>query len=438
MGRLLRESSCTIETMSLKNTFVIEGLSGKKTLKGVLPVFGAKNNVLKVMAAAALIDGESAFTNVPDIADVASLGRILEGLGAFVTHHENTLTVSAKKLSGTVLDYTLAKSMRASIVLIGPLLARLGSVTFPHPGGDVIGDRPIDIFISGFQKLGAQYSETGDSYTLSASGGLLGGEIFFRIVSVTATETFMMAATLAKGPVTLKNCAMEPEIVALAEFLQSCGAKIEGAGTSTILIRPSVLTAPASPFRIIPDRIEATTFLVLGALAGEAITVTDIVPEHLDAVFETLRTMGVPFTVGKDSVSIRAPQELHPIKLRTHEYPGFPTDAQAPMMVLLTQAVGESAVRETVFDGRLNYTTELVSMGADIKVWNPHRAEVKGPTPLKARDINGPDIRAGLAYILAAAIADGTSHVGNANLVDRGYSHIENRLQAVGLSITRN
>ncbi len=424
--------------MSSKNVFTIEGLAGKKSLKGLLPVYGAKNNVLKVMAAAALIEGESKFTNVPDIADVASLGRILEGLGAFVTHQGHELTVSAKSLSGSVLDSTLAKSMRASIVLIGPLLARLGSVTFPHPGGDVIGERPIDIFISGFQKLGAQYSESSDSYTLSAPGGLSGGEIFFRIVSVTATETFMMAATLAKSPVTLKNSAMEPEIVALAEFLQSCGAKIEGAGTPTIIIHPSVLTAPTSAFRIIPDRIEAATFLVLGALAGEELTVTDIVPSHLDALFETLRMMGVDFSVEKDSVTIRAPKELRAIKLRTHEYPGFPTDAQAPMMVLLTQAIGESAIRETVFDGRLNYTAELVRMGADIKVWNPHRAEVKGPTPLKARDIDGPDIRAGLAFILAAAIADGTSHVGNANLVDRGYEAIEKRLSAVGLSISRN
>jgi len=390
------------------------------------------------MAAAALIEGESKFTNVPDIADVASLGRILEGLGAFVTHQGHELTVSAKGLSGSVLDFTLAKSMRASIVLIGPLLARLGTVTFPHPGGDVIGERPIDIFISGFQKLGAEYHEAGDSYTLSAPGGLSGGEIFFRIVSVTATETFMMAATLAKGPVTLKNCAMEPEIVALAEFLQSCGAKIEGAGTPTIIIHPSVLSAPASVFRIIPDRIEAATFLTLGALAGESLVVTDIDPSHLDAIFDAFRMMGVPFEVGKDSVTVRAPEELRPLKLRTHEYPGFPTDAQAPMMVLLTQANGESAIRESVFDGRLNYTAELVRMGADIKVWNPHRAEVKGPTPLKARDIDGPDIRAGLAFILAAAIADGTSHVGNAHLVDRGYEAVEKRLSAVGLSISRN
>ncbi|MES2135282.1 MAG: UDP-N-acetylglucosamine 1-carboxyvinyltransferase [Patescibacteria group bacterium] len=424
--------------MASKNVFTIEGLAGKKSLKGSIPVFGAKNNVLKVMAASALIEGESKFTNVPNIADVTSMSRILEGLGAFVTHTGSELTVSAKSLSGSVLDQTLAKSMRASVVLIGPLLARLGSVTFPHPGGDVIGERPIDIFISGFQKLGANYSETADSYTLSAPGGLSGGEIFFRIVSVTATETFMMAATLAKAPVTLKNCAMEPEIVALAEFLISCGARIEGVGTPTVVIHPSTLTPPVSAFRIIPDRIEASTFLALGAIAGNGLTVTGIVPEHLDAVLEVLRMMGVPLRVEKDSITVSAPETLNPIKLRTHEYPGFPTDAQAPMMVALTQAEGESTVVETIFNGRLNYTTELVSMGAKIAVVNPHRATVKGKTLLKARDIDGPDIRAGLAYILAAAIADGTSHVGNAHLMDRGYEAIEKRLAAVGLSISRN
>lgn len=419
------------------DTLVIEGLSGKKRLKGSIPVFGAKNNVLKVMAAAALIEGESSFTNVPDIADVASMARILEGLGAFVSRSGDTLTVNAKELSGTVVNAEMGKSIRASVVLIGPVLARLGSITFPHPGGDVIGERPIDIFISGFQALGASYSHEGDTHTLSAPGGLSGGEFFFRVVSVTATETMMMAATKAHGPVTLKNCAMEPEIGALADFLKSCGAHIEGAGTPTILIQPSTLSAPAKPFRVIPDRIEAATFLTLGALAAEELTVTGIEPSHLDAVLEVLLRVGVPVSIGKDFVTVRAPETLKPARLRTHEYPGFPTDAQAPFTILLTQAEGESAILETIFDGRLNYTAELVGMGANIQLVNPHRAIVKGKTPLKGREISGPDIRAGLAFILAAAIADGTSKVGNAHLVDRGYEKIEKRLAGVGLSIER-
>lgn len=420
------------------NTFTIIGLSGKKLLKGSIPIYGAKNNVLKVMAAAALIEGKSSFTNVPDIADVVSMGKLLEDLGGYVKRDGHSLTVQAKDITGTVLNNTLAKSMRASIVLLGPLLARFGSVTFPHPGGDVIGERPIDLFISGFQKLGAEFSESGDSYTLKAPQGLSGGEIFFRIVSVTATETFMMAGTKAHAPLTLKNCAMEPEVVALAEYLISCGAKIEGVGSSTLVIHPSVLTPPESPFSIVPDRIEAATFLALGAMAGESITVTGVIPAHMDAILDALRSTGASVLVDRDTVTISAPEVIQPIKLRTHEYPGFPTDAQAPMMVVLTQAEGESTVVETIFNGRLNYTTELVGMGAKISVVNPHRATIKGKTPLKARDIDGPDIRAGLSFILAAAIADGTSHIGNAHLVDRGYEAIEKRLASVGLQITRS
>lgn len=420
------------------SSFIIEGLSGKKLLKGTIPVYGAKNNALKVMAAAALIPGESRFTNIPAIADVLSMKKLLEGAGAFVSQSGSGLSVNARELSETVLVPEVARSMRASVVLMGPLLARLGQVTFPHPGGDVIGERPIDIFISGFQKLGAIFSEVGDSYTLSAPRGLSGGEIFMRTVSVTATETFMMAATLAKGPITLKNCAMEPEIAALAEFLKSCGAKIEGAGTPIISIAPSVLVEPAKPFKVIPDRIEAATFLALGALAAEELTVTDIESAHLDAVLDIFSAMGVSFITRKDSITVRAPEKLLPVPLRTHEYPGFPTDAQAPLTVVLTQAEGESTVLETIFDGRLNYTAELVRMEADIELITPHRAKVRGKTPLKAANIETPDIRAGLAFILAAIIADGTSKVGNAHLIDRGYAEIEKRLQRVGVSIQRS
>ncbi len=419
------------------DTFVIEGLSGKKLLSGTIPVYGAKNAVLPIMAAAALLEGETKLANVPGITDVGSMSRLLEDLGAFVTQTGKEMTISAKGVSGTVLNPDIAKLMRASIVLTGPILARMGQVTFPHPGGDVIGERPIDIFVSGFKKLGATYTETAESYTLSAPGGLSGGEFFFRIVSVTATETIMMAAVLAKGPVTLKNCAMEPEVIAVADFLISCGAQIEGAGTPTIRIKPSVLHVPENVCSIIPDRIEATTFLALGALAGEELQITNIEPSHLDAVLDMFSAAGVTFSITKNAITVRAPEKFNPVKLRTHEYPGFPTDGQAPMTILLTQAEGESAIYETIFDGRLRYIDELTGMGANVTVVNPHRANVKGSTPLTGRDIATPDIRAGLAFILAAAIADGKSNIGNAHLIDRGYEKIEERLSAVGLSIKR-
>ncbi len=247
----------------------------------------------------------------------------------------------------------------------------------------------------------------------------------------------MMAATKANAPVTLKNCAMEPEVVSTAEYLKKCGAKIEGAGTPTIVVYPSHLTPPQTPFRIIPDRIEAASFLALGALAARSLTVTGSEPAHLDAVLNALSYMGVPISISGDSITVRAPEKIIPTRLRTHEYPGFPTDAHPPFLVLETQAEGESVMIESIFDGRLNYTTELVKMGADIKIVSPHRANIRGKTALSAADIDTPDIRAGLAFMLAAIIAKGKSKVGNAQLIDRGYESIEKRLQAVGVRIER-
>jgi UDP-N-acetylglucosamine 1-carboxyvinyltransferase len=254
---------------------------------------------------------------------------------------------------------------------------------------------------------------------------------------VTATETVMMAATRANAPVTLKNAALEPEVVATAEYLKACGAVISGAGTPTITIRPSALIPPAKPFTVIPDRIEAASFLTLGALAGKEIIVSGLNLEHIDSVLETLRMMNVPLRIEKNEIMVSSPEKISPIDIRTHEYPGFPTDVQAPMTVLLTQAEGESTVLETIFDGRLNYVTDLVRMGADVRLWNPHKATVKGKTSLKARDIDGPDIRAGLAFVLASVIADGISKIGNTHLIDRGYESIEKKLSDVGVSITR-
>jgi UDP-N-acetylglucosamine 1-carboxyvinyltransferase len=419
------------------SSFVIEGLAGKKSLKGTIAIPGMKNAVLPIMAAATLINGESNLTNVPDIADVKSMVTLIEELGGFVSREDHKMSIRTQDFSGTVLNAEIAKRMRASVLMTGPILARLGQVTFPHPGGCVLGSRPIDIFVTGFQKMGATYTETGESYTLSAPNGLQGTDIFFRVVSVTGTESFLIAAALAKGVTVLRNCAMEPEVVATAEFLNSCGAKIEGAGTPTITITPSALHAPEKETRIIPDRIEAGSFMVLAALAGSEVTITGADPEHLGAIIEALTEMGVHLEVSKEKIVVRSPELLKPMDIRTHEYPGFATDLQAPMGVLLTQAAGESSILETIFDGRLNYTSELVRMGANIQLGNPHKAVIKGPALLKARDIDGPDIRAGLAFILAGIIAEGQTKVGNAHLVDRGYEKIEERLRALGVSITR-
>jgi UDP-N-acetylglucosamine 1-carboxyvinyltransferase len=285
--------------------------------------------------------------------------------------------------------------------------------------------------------LGCIVTEDTDTYTFEAPNGIAGGELFFRVVSVTATETFMIAAVKAQATVTLKNCAMEPEVIALAEFLKKAGARITGAGTPTITIQPSHVEPPAEPFRVISDRIEAGSFLILGALVGKKIEVQNCDPDHLEALTETLKDMGVHVFIAQNSITILPADKLKPIDIRTHEYPGFPTDLQAPFTVLLTQADGESSVLETIFDGRLNYASELVRMGANVNVVNPHKAIIKGATSLKARNIDGPDIRAGLAFLLAAAVADGESIIGNAHLIDRGYERIEEKLKSLGLSIER-
>lgn len=418
-------------------SFVIQGAAGGRPLKGSVQVGGMKNAVLPIMAAATVVDGITELSNVPSISDVGALASMIELLGGTVDRRGDKLSIDARTILKTELDDTLSKKMRASVLMTGPLLARLGSVTFPHPGGCVLGSRPIDVFVNGFKKLGAEYAETKESYTLSAPHGLTGGTIFFRLPSVTATETFMAAATLAKGTVTLYNAAMEPEVVAVADFLRAAGADIEGAGSPTITIRPSTLRAPSSPVAIIPDRIEAGSFMILGALAGDGVMVRNVDPYHLSAVIDALETMGVPLDVGETSITVHAPQHLRPYELKTHEHPGYPTDLQAPMGVLMTQAEGESAIIETIFDGRLNYTSDLVRMGADIQLWHPHKATVRGKTGLKGREIDGPDIRAGLAFILAGIVADGETKVGNAHLVDRGYEHIEERLQSLGASIVR-
>lgn len=420
------------------DSFVVDGLNGKASLKGTVSIEGAKNATLPLMAAALLVEGETKLENVPSIADVLSSKELLEHLGAFVDLKENTCSIRPQNASGTVLEREIAKKMRASVLFVGSTLARNRKVSLPHPGGCVLGSRPIDLFIRGFETLGVNVEEKeGEYYTFSAPNGLKGGEIFFSVISVTATETFMIAATKAEAPVTLKNCAMEPEVIALADFLKACGARIEGAGTPTIVIHPSYLEAPKEPFQVIPDRIEAGSFLILGALAGKEVTVTDINPKHLDALLEALKEMGVAVSIKENEVTVSRPETLKPISIRTHEYPGFPTDLQAPMMILLTQTEGESSVLETIFDGRLNYVDDLVTMGADVRVWNPHKATVKGPTPLKAKDIDGPDIRAGLAFLLAGAIAEGKSHIGNAHLIDRGYEKIETKLSSLGLDIKR-
>lgn len=422
--------------------FVIKGLAGKRSLSGAIKVGGAKNAVLKVLAAALLFKNEVTVTNVPDIEDVSRLLELLEDLGVVVEKKDNeTYRLVTYDITTHIISPEIAKRIRASVVLTGPLLARLGKVSFPHPGGCVIGKRPIDIFLKGFIEMGASFGEKENEYLFTVKNKKLrGAEIFLRVASVGATEALMMTAVLATGTTVIKNAALEPEIQSLAEFLNTCGARIEGIGTTTLTIYGGdLLDGTGKVYTTVPDRIEAGSFIVLGALAAKDLKITNCEPQHLDSLLFALKQSGVKMEIGNTWVRIKGiqPTTFEPMEVKTHEYPGFPTDLQAPLSVFLTQATGQSFIFETIFEGRLQYLETLNRMGAKARILDVHRAIIEGPTPLSGKEVESPDLRAGLAYVLAAIIAKGESVVHNVHYIDRGYEHLVERLQNVGVDIVR-
>jgi UDP-N-acetylglucosamine 1-carboxyvinyltransferase len=411
----------------MAEVFEVVGLCGRPALSGTIPVRGAKNAVLKALAAGILFEDGLGHENVPAIEDVARMRELIDAAQDSTGAWQPTL----KK--------EVAERLRASIVVTGPLLARLGEVHFPYPGGCVLGERPIDVFLDGFRAMGALVEESGGNFSLRAPRGKLqGAHIVFPFMSVTGTETLMLAATLAAGETILENAAMEPEIGYLAQFLNSCGAHISGIGTPVLHIQGGgLLQSAGKKFVTPPDRIETGSFIILAALLGKEVMITQCEPAHTRALTVLLRHAGVSIEEGECSITVRAPEKIESFSVRTHEYPGFPTDLQAPIGVLLTQAHGEGTISETIFDGRFRYVDDVVRMGADITVMNPHRILIRGPRALSATVLESPDLRAGLAYILAAAVAKGTSTIRNAYVIDRGYERIEERLQKLGLTIMR-
>jgi len=362
-------------------------------------------------------------------------------LGAKINRAGDSCRLDTSSLKSSIISPEISKKLRASIVLSGPLLARFGEVSFPHPGGCVIGKRPIDIFLDGFKAMGATINLNDEMYQIKAAGGKLrGAEIFFKNQSVTATETFMMAAVLAQGKTILKNAALEPEIVSLGEYLISGGAKLSGLGTTTITIEGGeMLSAKGRVHHTMPDRIEAGSFIILGALAAKDLKVSDCDPEHLDALLYTLRSAGVNFEVGADFVRVfgNEGKKFQALDIKTHEYPGFPTDLQAPISIFLTQAEGQSFIFETIFENRLNYLEALGRLGANTRILDSHRALIDGPSALSGKEMESPDLRAGLAYVIAGIVAKGETVVHNVYYIDRGYENIDERLRAIGLNIRR-
>jgi len=417
--------------------FVIQGLEGQKVLEGKISVRGAKNAALKAFAASILFDDGIQIDNVPFIKDIESVSNLLKHLGVHVNQiSERSFKLKSSGGINTDLADDIAKSLRASIVLSGPILAKEGKVSFSHPGGCVIGERPIDIFLESFEKMGANTRKDGEKYIVSAAK-LHGAEIIFKIPSVTATETLMMTGVLTPGTTILHNAACEPEIVALADFLNAGGAEINGAGTHNVVIKGVDSLRSRKPFLTPSDRIEAGSLAILAAVCGKDIDIIDCQPEHLKVLLRALVSAGANIQETGKSIRIKSSPSLRSLDIKTHEYPGIPTDLQSPLAVLMTQATGKSFIFETIFEGRLNYLNELIRMGADITICDPHRAIISGPTSLRGREMESPDLRAGLAFIIAALIAKGESIIHNIYNIDRGYENIEERLRLINADIKR-
>jgi UDP-N-acetylglucosamine 1-carboxyvinyltransferase len=411
--------------------YVVEG---GHTLSGTICVSGAKNAASKIIAAALLSDELCTITNVPAIEDIGHMLNIIEDIGATVTRSPGQIIINPATVKHSTPQAELIRKSRSSVMLAGPLLARFGTVTLAHPGGCIIGQRPIDLFLSGFQAMGATIKESEESYTLSAKK-LHGARIVMPFIAVTATESLMMTACLAEGTTTIVNAAMEPEIPALAEYLNHCGAKITGAGTPVITVE-GVKKLGGGRYKLIPDRIETGSFVIMGLLTQSKITVTNCNPTHIETILEVLRRAGAQLEVGEDYITTKLSQ-LKGMSIRTHEYPGFPTDLQAPFTVLMTQAQGQSLIHEIIFEGRLFYTDKLVQMGAKIVMCDPHRVLVSGPTQLHGRKLDSPDLRAGMALVLAGLVAKGQTTIDHIHQIERGYEDIIGRLSALGAVIKK-
>jgi UDP-N-acetylglucosamine 1-carboxyvinyltransferase len=410
-------------------------IKGGVRLEGQVRVSGAKNSALPAMAASLLTAGEITLENIPLVNDIFTTRRLLRELGVGVEFEGNhTACLRAEKILSDEAPYDLVKTMRASVLVLGPLLARTGHARVSLPGGCAIGARPINLHIQGLEKLGAKvYTEYG--YVDARAERLVGSEIFFEKITVTGTENLMMAATLATGRTVLQNAACEPEVVDLSEMLIKMGAKISGAGTSTITIE-GVSELGGTAHRIIPDRIEAGTFIVAGAITDGAIELMDSNPGHLTTVIDTLRQTGANIETGPHRIAVRGSGELKATDIVTQEYPGFATDMQAQCMALLTQASGTSVINENIFENRFMHASELTRMGANIRI-DGSRAIVTGKTRLTGANVIASDLRASASLIIAALVADGVTVIDRVYHLDRGYEKIEEKLRSVGAQIER-
>ncbi len=414
-------------------------IRGGNPLVGTIRVSGAKNAALPAMAAALLTDEPVILENIPDVRDIQTTRKLLVSLGAEVelgygrAHHRTTISCLNLRPEPEA-SYELVKTMRASTLVLGPLVARAGFARVSLPGGCAIGARPIDLHIHGLERLGADITQE-HGFVEARARRLRGGHIVFGKITVTGTEDLMMAATLAEGETVMENCAREPEVADLAALLNKMGGRVEGGGTSTIRIQ-GVEKLHGARHRIIPDRIEAGTFVLAGALTAGDLIVSACEPGHLTALLQKLEEVGVRIRANADSVRVSADGDLKAADVSTEEYPGFATDLQAQYMALVTQAKGTSVVTENIFENRFMHAQELVRMGADIKI-EGHRAKVRGRTPLSAAAVLASDLRASASLVLAGLVANGETIIDRVYHIDRGYERIEEKLRGVGAQMKR-
>lgn len=407
-------------------------INGEQTLTGTVNISGAKNSAVALIPASIMSDGIVELENIPNISDIEALDEILEYLNVRVTRKDSYIKIDPTKLENKEIPELISKKLRASYYFMSALLAKYKKVEMYFPGGCNIGSRPIDQTLKSFKLLGAKVIEENNKYTITAER-LIGNDIYLDMPSVGATVNAMLVATKADGLTTIYNAAKEPEIVSVATFLNQMGAKINGAGTSQIEI-VGVNELKGCFTEVIPDRIEAGTYLIAGALVGSNLTINNVIPNHLESLINKLLDMGVSLKINKDSITVSAISNLKSAKIKTLGYPGFPTDLQQIMTVLLTQATGLSIVEETIYENRFNNVKYLNQMGANINI-ESKKIFISGPTKLKGAMVEATDLRAGACMVLAGLVAHGTTTITNVEHILRGYENIVGKLESIGAKI---
>jgi UDP-N-acetylglucosamine 1-carboxyvinyltransferase len=412
-------------------------ISGGSPLKGRVRIHGAKNSVLPIIAASLLAEGENVIEEIPCLNDVTVMCDLIKSLGADVEfeQNKNKIKICSANISNTTAPYELVNKMRASFLVMGPLLTKMGVARISLPGGCAIGSRPVDLHLKGFLAMGAEITQGHGYIEARCHGQLVGNKVYLDFPSVGATENIIMAAVLAKGQTTIENAAIEPEIVDLATFLTSMGADIKGAGTDTIKINGVNRLVPAS-HAIIPDRIEAGTFMVAAAITGGDIYIENVLPDHLKPITAKLREAGVEVSEELSGIHVRGTDNIKAVDIKTHPYPGFPTDMQAQMTSLMSRSEGTSVIIETIFENRFMHVSELKRMGANIKI-EGRTAIVEGKTNLMGAQVKATDLRAGAALILAGLAAEGTTEITEIDHIERGYVGIHEKLNALGANVIR-